>query len=118
MAYNDEEEKFPEEEGFYEEKETGEEVEDEMDAGEKEADVYTEEGREKLEEDDTLNPREEGFMEGEEMLGEDAVCAQCGKVLGEDIEREKIIAREVAGKREFFCSNRCADAYEKEHSGG
>ena len=49
-------------------------------------------------------------------LGEDATCKQCGKVLGQDIESEEVIAREIKGKREVFCSNECADKYEKEQS--
>ena len=86
-----------------------------MDEGKQDEDVYTETGRHKLVEDGELDPAEEGFMEGAEGLGEDATCKQCKKVLGQDIEREKVVAREINGKKEFFCSNECADKYEKEN---
>ena len=39
-------------------------VELEMETGEKDEDVYTEEGRQKLQEDDEIEPWEEGFAKG------------------------------------------------------
>ena len=59
-----EEKTYPEED--MKKKKTPEEIEEEMDSGEKEEDVYTEEGREKLVEYAEISSREEGFMRGEE----------------------------------------------------
>lgn len=47
-----------------EHKETPEQLGEEMDLGEVDEDVYTEEGREKALEDDDISAEEEGFMEG------------------------------------------------------
>tara|TARA_Y100000034_G_C6868567_1_gene396151 strand:+ start:676 stop:867 length:192 start_codon:yes stop_codon:yes gene_type:complete len=45
---------------------TKEQVEEEIELGEKEEDPYTEEGREVAVEDDSLTDAEEGFMQGYE----------------------------------------------------
>jgi len=90
---------------------TKEEIEQEMEEGKKEADVYSEEGREKLEENDEVSPSEEGFMEGAEGRGKKNCCAECGKVLGED----EIIEREFEGEMKWFCSEEHAENYIKKH---
>jgi hypothetical protein len=41
-----------------------EKIEEEMEKGERDEDVYSEEGRKKLEEDDEIEPWEEGFSKG------------------------------------------------------
>lgn len=46
--------------------ETEDELKFEMEEGKRDADVYTKEGREKLEEDDEIGVDESGFMKGEE----------------------------------------------------
>jgi len=64
-----------------------EETKKEMDIGEDDEDVYNEEGREKLEEDDEISPREQAFMEGAEGGGH-----KKGHVRGdkdEELEEEK-----------------------------
>ncbi len=81
----------------------------EMATGEKQADVYTEEGTEKLESRDAISPAEEGFMQGETDEGKKAKCATCGKTL--DFV-EDVIERELDEKKQFFCSQECADNYE------
>ena len=53
---------FAEDDDEHEESE--EKVEDEFASGDKEADPYTEEGREKLEEDDEAKPGEIGYAKG------------------------------------------------------
>lgn len=106
MARNNNNKDYPSEEQGILPEETPEEEELEMESGEKEADVYTEEGREELAENDELEPFEEGFMEGEEKGGKDAKCASCGKVLSQN--KTKVIEREIDGEICFFCSEKCA----------
>ena len=78
--------------------------------GKKEEDVYSEEGREKLVEDDQISPSEEAFSEGAEQKGELSTCAQCGNVLDED----NTIEREVNGEIKWFCCEDCAKKYKEE----
>lgn len=89
--------------------ETTEEVEQQMDVGEKEEEVYSEEGREKLIEDAEIEDWEEGFMEGAEQRGEQHCCEECGKLLGE--EETEIIEREFDGEIKWFCSSEHAQKY-------
>ncbi len=86
--------------------ETSEEKELDMELGEKDEDVYTEEGREELIEDDEVDAWEEGFMEGAEGRGELAKCAYCGKVLNQS--KRKLIEREINNELYLFCSESCA----------
>lgn len=76
--------------------------------GEKEENVYTEEGRESLVEDDEIEPWEEGFSEGADHEGSLGTCAHCDKVLGED--KGSIVEKEYDGEVWFFCSEGCAKA--------
>jgi hypothetical protein len=93
--------------------ETKENIEQEMEQGKKEETVYSEEGREKLAEDDQVEPFEEGFMEGAEGRGGKNCCAECGKLLGE--EEKEIIEREFEGDMKWFCSEEHAEKYAKKH---
>ena len=43
---------------------TKEEVEEEIESGDKEEDIYTDEGAEVAEDDDSITDEEEGFMKG------------------------------------------------------
>ena len=90
-----------------------EELELDMHTGERETDVYTEEGREELMEDDAITPQEEGFSEGAEGKGSMAKCSHCGKILGND--KTSIVEREIDGKIELFCSNAHANACRAKH---
>jgi YHS domain-containing protein len=82
------------------------EAEFKIHVGGKEADVYTEEGREELEEDEgEIAPWEEGFSEGAQGI-EGGHCAHCHKQLGD--REEGVIEREFKGKVVFFCSEKCA----------
>ena len=47
------------------------------------SDVYDEENRESLVEDDEMSAEEEGFLKGAEGFGQDAKCRKCGKILME-----------------------------------
>ena len=93
--------------------ETKEKIEQEMEQGKKEETVYSEEGREKLAEDDQVEPFEEGFMEGAEGRGKKNSCAECGKQIAED--DKDIIEREFEGEVKWFCSSEHADNYAKKH---
>jgi len=83
----------------------------EMEIGNAEEDVYSEEGRENLVEDGEIEPWEEGFMEGADMDGQKGKCANCGRVLFKDSTYEK----EIDGKDMFFCSEKCIEKYEEKH---
>ncbi|MBW2974545.1 hypothetical protein KY366_02405 [Candidatus Woesearchaeota archaeon] len=74
-------------------------------------DIYSEEGREDLMDDDEISPAEEGFMEGAEGGGQGAKCRKCGKVLMDDF-----IERKVGDEVCRFCSDECADEYAEEKS--
>jgi len=89
--------------------ETEEEIKSDMESGEKDEEVYTEEGREKLVEDDEIEDWEEGYMEGAEDRGEQTSCAYCGKALGED--EKNIYEREFDGEIKLFCSEEHAQKY-------
>jgi hypothetical protein len=80
-----------------------------MQVGDKEADIYTEEGREELEEDEgEIAPWEEGFAEGAEGT-EGGHCAHCHKPLGD--REEGVIEKKQKGEETlFFCSEKCASA--------
>jgi len=105
-----EKEEFSDEESFAEEDETpSEKLQSEMESGKREEEVYSEEGREKLVEDDEIEDWEQGFMEGAEGRGEQASCAYCGKLLGED--EKNIVEREFNGEIKWFCSAEHAQKY-------
>ncbi|MEM3153965.1 MAG: hypothetical protein QW165_00150 [Candidatus Woesearchaeota archaeon] len=76
-----------------------------MQVGEKEADIYTEEGREELEDEGEIAPWEEGFAEGAEGA-EGGHCAHCHKPLGD--REEGVIERKQKDVTLFFCSEKCA----------
>ena len=99
----DEPEEFLE---FEEHAETHEDSEIKVHVGDKEADVYTEEGREHLTVDEgEIAPWEEGFSKGAEARAKGATCAHCDKVLGD--REENVIEREYKGKVMLFCCEKC-----------
>lgn len=90
---------YPAEEQGIMPEETSEEIEENMESGELDEDVYSEEGREKLVEDDEIDPEEEGFMEGA------AGCGQLGKdaLTGEPLmDIDNVVEIEIGGKRYRF----------------
>jgi hypothetical protein len=103
----------PAEEQGIKKPETSEEISGGMEEGKKEETVYSEEGREKLAEDDEMAPFEEGFMEGAEGRGKKNSCAECGKQIAED--DENIVEREIEGEVKWFCSEEHAENYAKKH---
>ncbi|MFH1399812.1 MAG: hypothetical protein ABIG95_06935 [Candidatus Woesearchaeota archaeon] len=79
---------------------------------EDEYDIYSDEGREELVEDDAIEPWEEGFMKGADGMGQDAKCRYCGEIFtGPD----SVIEEEIDGEILRFCSEGCAEKYKKKH---
>ncbi len=75
-----------------------------------EKDIYSDEGREDLVEDDAIEPWEQGFMQGAEGLGQDAKCRRCGKIfMGPD----SVLETEVEGEVMRFCSDDCVNKYKE-----
>ncbi len=88
--------------------ETPEEKELDMDLGEEDEDIYEPEGREKLVEDEELDPSEEGFMEGASELGQLGKDALTGKPL---MDADEIIEMELEGKLYRFVSRENAEKF-------
>ena len=108
---NDEESAEPEEKDIVEEDtdETPEQIGEDMEKGKKDEDVYSEEGDEKLVEDDEMEDWEEGFMEGAKGRGGKTSCAYCGKMVSEN--KKSIFEREFDGELKVFCSEEHAEKY-------
>ena len=85
------------------------EEEEGKEEGELDEDVYTEEGREELVEDDEITEIEQGFAEGYEKGEMNVKCQNCGKLL----TNENPIEREIRGDTYYFCSITCAEQYVK-----
>lgn len=83
-------------------------IEKEIETGDREEDIYTEEGRKVAEDEDMITNEEEGFMEGYEEEDRAAKCAKCRKILEEDF-----IEEEIDGDEYRFCSRRCAETFKK-----
>ena len=94
-------------EEFDDEDESDEDLLEDMKLGKKDADVYSEAGREELLDDDEISDAEDGFLQGAEAGGSKAKCAECGKIL-----RDKVVEKKIGSKMFRFCSNKCVDKYE------
>ena len=77
-----------------------------MSEEDKEFNVYNE--AEKLEENDEIEPSEEGFMKGYESDADESTCANCHEVL----QGKDFIEEEIEEKQYRFCSRKCADVFE------
>ncbi len=75
---------------------------------EKEQDIYSKEGREKLVEDGEITPEEDGFMQGESNEGQDAKCRNCGTAL---LDEKKIVEKVIKEEKCLFCCDKCAEEY-------
>ena len=96
-----------------EKKETLEEEKMEIEEGTKDEDVYSEGGREEMQENDEISPGEEGFSEGaegDEQKGIEGDCPTCREPLGD--REEGIVEREINGVKMKFCCEKCAVEYE------
>ena len=89
------EEVYPAEEQGIEEEQNSEEKKEEMEHGDKDEDVYSKEGREKLEEDGEISPEEEGFMEGAAQAGQLGKDALTGEPL---MDVDDVVETEIDGK--------------------
>lgn len=92
---------------------TSEEIQQDMETGEKDETVYSEEGRENLVEDGQMDSSEAGFMEGAEGRGKKNCCAECGVLISED--DENIVEREFNGEMKWFCCVEHAESYAQKH---
>ncbi len=91
---------------------TREKIKEEMESGEKEEDIYSEPGREVLnDEEDEISDVEEGFMQGVEEDEKSAICQTCKKVLSD--EESENIEIEYKGDTYRFCSEECAEKFSK-----
>ncbi len=86
----------------------------EEDAENLDEDIYTEEGRELAEEDDEISAEEAGFMEGYEEGEKLAKCKTCHKAISDD--PDEVIEEEYNNKIYRFCSQRCADVFNRKHN--
>ena len=87
---------------------TKDEIREDIDESVDDKEVYNEEARHKLVEEDEIEPFEEAYMEGAEGRGQRTSCARCGKLLGQ--KNDEVFERKINGKRLYFCS---ADHAEK-----
>ncbi|MFA6462339.1 MAG: hypothetical protein WCV90_08810 [Candidatus Woesearchaeota archaeon] len=101
---------YPAEEQGILPEETEEKIEEEMEEGEKETDIYSKAGRKVLEEEDEIEPWEQGFMEGAAgpgQLGKDALTGK--PIMGAD----EVIELEWEGKMYRFVSQKNAELFLK-----
>mgnify|MGYP001586791383 CR=1 FL=1 len=86
----------------------------EMETGDLDEDIYTEEGRDLAEEEDEISEVEAGFMEGYKEGAKIVKCSTCKQVLSDD--PDDIIEEEINGDTYRFCSEKCAEVYNKKQS--
>lgn len=86
-----------------------EEIMNEMGTGDRDPDVYTEEGREKLMEEGEITDVDEGVARGFEQGQKMVRCMQCGK----ELPSEDFVEIEIEGDMCRFCSDECAEKYKK-----
>ena len=79
-----------------------------MTVGDEDEDIYTEEGRKKLEEDDEIEPWEEGVMAGASGLGQLGKDALSGKPI---MDADEVIEMELDGKLYRFVSAKNAEKF-------
>ncbi len=109
----EEDDLYPSEEQGINSEETSEEHELAMAVGDEDEDIYTEEGRKKLEEDDEIEPWEEGLMEGAAGLGQLGKDALTGKPL---MDTDEVIEMEWDGKLYRFVSTKNAEKFREKMS--
>ena len=89
-----------------------EDAKEAIDEGQMDADVYSESGREELEENDEISAEEEGFMKGEEEAENEedlGNCSDCGK----ELSKKNVVNKEIRGNLLHFCSNKCLKDFTK-----
>ena len=98
----------PSEEQGIEDDKSSEEISQDMEHGDKDEDVYSKEGREKLEDDDEIEPWEEGFMQGAAQAGQLGKDALTGESL---MDVEDLVETEIDGKIYRFVSEENAKKF-------
>ena len=88
--------------------ETSEDHELAIDLGDEDEDIYTEVGRKKLEENDEIEPWEEGVMEGAAGIGQLGKDALTGKPL---MDSDEVIEMELDGQLYRFVSEKNAEKF-------
>jgi len=83
-------------------------IKEQMEKRDMDTDVYSEEGLEELEENDEIDPSEEGFMEGELKEGRLGKDALTGKPL---LDKETVHELELDGKTYRFLNKKNAEAF-------
>ena len=73
-----------------------------------EMNVYSNQAREELTDSDEINELEEGFMKGYEEETSAAECADCHRILTDEVVEE-----EFDGEVHRFCSEDCATKFEE-----
>lgn len=68
--------------------------------------IYEDEGREEMIENEEISAEEEGFMKGYEEDESPTECARCHKLLGRNF-----VESEIDNETLRFCSEKCAAAY-------
>ena len=91
---------------------TEEEIKEEMEDNREDEEVYSEEGREKLIEDDEIEDWEEGFMEGAEGAGQLGKDALTGEPL---TEIEQVVEIEFKGRKYRFINQENAEKFKEKH---
>lgn len=90
---------------------TKEQVEKEIEEGEKEENIYKDSGREVMFDEDEITDVEEGFMQGFEEGEKSSICQICKKVLSD--EESEVVEIDYKGDTYRFCSKECAEKFAK-----
>ncbi len=93
--------------------ETTEQIEEDIKVGEKDEDIYTKEGRKVQEDEDEIEPWEEGFMEGASGPGQLGKDALTGKPL---MGADNVYEVEHEGKLYRFVSEKNAEEFLKKRN--
>ncbi len=104
----EEDDVYPAEEQGITAEETSEQKKQAMEHGDEDEDIYSEEGRDKLEEDDELSPEEEGFMEGASQAGQLGKDALTGEPL---MDVDKVVETVIDGKTYRFVNQKNAQKF-------
>ena len=104
----EEDDVYPAEEQGITTEETSEQKEQAMEHGDEDEDIYSEEGRDKLEEDDEIDPWEEGFMEGASQAGQLGKDALTGEPL---MDVDKVVESVIDGKTYRFVNKKNAQQF-------
>jgi len=86
-------------------------IAEDEDLGMVEDEIYDDRPLEEAEESDEIDEVEEGFMKGYEEEGSMAECANCKKIL-----TDEVVEQELDGELRRFCSEECAEKFEKKHN--